>query len=120
MTGGRECRMAGDMKRKFLPLSERTAYRSLEDVVGCKWSAGVVAAIGEGVRRPGALERYIPGISKKILNERLRKLLAYRLIVRTEIPGLVKHVEYALTPMGRRLARVITQLRTLGRRHQPR
>jgi len=26
---------------------ERRAYRSLEDVVGCKWSAGVVAAIHE-------------------------------------------------------------------------
>jgi len=106
------------MKKQFIPLAERTAYRSLEDVVGCKWSAGVVVALAEGVRRPGALERYIPGISKKILNERLRKLLAYGLIKRTEIPGRVKHVEYALTPMGRKLARVIRQLRAMGRRHQ--
>ncbi len=108
------------MKRKFLPLSERNTYRSLEDVVGCKWSAGVVVALTEGVRRPGALERYIPGISKKILNERLHKLLDYGLITRTEIPGRVKHVEYALTPMGRKVARVITQLRALSLQHQPR
>ncbi|HMP75013.1 MAG TPA: helix-turn-helix domain-containing protein [Kiritimatiellia bacterium] len=108
------------MKRKFIPLSERTNYRSLEDVVGCKWSAGVVVALSEGVRRPGALERYIPGISKKILNERLRKLLGYGLIVRTEIPERVQHVEYALTPVGRKLARVITQLRTLSDAHRPR
>lgn len=106
--------------KKYIPLAERSAYRSLEDVVGCKWSAGVVMALAEGVRRPGALERYIPGISKKILNERLRKLLAYGLIERMEIPERVKHVEYILTPMGRKLARVIAQLRALSHVHQPR
>lgn len=65
---------------KHLPLSERTAYRRLEDVVGCKWPAAVMAAIGRGVTRPVQLERFIPSISTKILTERLRKLLNYRLI----------------------------------------
>jgi hypothetical protein len=32
------------IKSKHLTLSERTAYRGLEDVVGCKWSAAVVGA----------------------------------------------------------------------------
>lgn len=105
------------MKQKHLSLDERMTYHSLEDVVGCKWSAGVVAAIRTGVHRPGELERYIPGISKKILNERLRKLTNYGLIERTEIPESVKHVEYHLTPMGRKLANVIDQLHELGREH---
>ena len=105
------------MKKKYLSLDERTTYHSLEDVVGCKWSAGVVASIHKGVHRPGELERYIPGISKKILNERLRKLSAYGLIERTEIPEAVKHVEYHLTPTGRKLADVIEQLHALGREH---
>ncbi|HMO52711.1 MAG TPA: helix-turn-helix domain-containing protein [Kiritimatiellia bacterium] len=106
------------MKKKFLSLNERAAYHSLEDVVGCKWSAGVVAALAEGVSRPGELERYIPGISKKILNERLRKLLDYRLITRSEIPGRVPHVAYALTGTGRKLARVIGQLKQLDQAHR--
>jgi DNA-binding HxlR family transcriptional regulator len=76
---------AATEKPQHLPLTERTAYRRLEDVVGCKWSAAVLAAIGRGVSRPGQLERFIPGISTKILNERLRKLVDYRLITRTEI-----------------------------------
>jgi len=105
------------MKKKYLSLDERTTYHSLEDVVGCKWSAGVVASIHKGVHRPGELERYIPGISKKILNERLRKLAAYGLIERTEIPEAVKHVEYHLTPTGRKLADVIEQLHALGKEH---
>lgn len=100
-------------RRRYLSLPERNAYRSLEDVVGCKWSAGVVAALGAGVRRPGELERYIPGISKKVLQERLRKLLDYGLITRAEHPGNVPRVEYRLTPFGEQLADVLGRLRTL-------
>ena len=99
--------------RKHLPLSERTSYHCLEDVIGCKWSAGVVAAIHEGVHRPGELERFIPGISKKILTERLRKLLAYGLITRKEFPEKLPRVEYRLTSSGRKLARILIQIRKL-------
>lgn len=119
MVGGakrRAIQYAVPMSR-YLSLSERNAYRSLEDVVGCKWSAAVVAAIDRGVTRPGQLERYIPGISAKILRERLRKLLAHELVTRREIPGPVLRVEYALTPTGRKLARIIAQLQQLDATH---
>lgn len=102
--------------KNYLSAQERASYRRLEDVVGCKWSSGVVAAIGRGVRRPGALERYIPGISKKVLNERLRKLLDYGLVTRTEFDNeKLPHVEYRLTRAGRKLAAVLTKLRELQR-----
>lgn len=100
-----------------LPLTERTAYRRLEDVVGCKWSAAVLAAIGRGVSRPGQLERFIPGISTKILNERLRKLVDYRLITRTEIAGKVPRTEYALTATGEKLCAIIESIRDLDEEH---
>jgi DNA-binding HxlR family transcriptional regulator len=102
---------------KHLPLPERTAYRRLEDVVGCKWSAAVLAAIGRGVTRPGQLERFIPGISTKILTERLRKLVDYRLITRTEIAGKVPRTEYALTATGVKLNAIIESIRDLDEEH---
>lgn len=104
-------------KPGHLPLSERTAYRRLEDVVGCKWSAAVLAAIGRGVTRPGQLERFIPGISTKVLNERLRKLVDYRLITRTEIAGKVPRTEYALTATGVKLNAIIESIRDLDEEH---
>jgi DNA-binding HxlR family transcriptional regulator len=104
-------------KAKVLSLPERTAYRRLEDVVGCKWSAAVVAAIARGVTRPGQLERFIPGISTKVLNERLRKLLNYGVITREEFPGKVLRVEYRLSATGRKLAGIIEQLRDLDEEH---
>jgi DNA-binding HxlR family transcriptional regulator len=107
------------MPAKHLSLEERSAYQRLEDVVGCKWSAAVVGALQRGVHRPGKLERYIPGISTKVLAERLRKLLDYGLITREECPGAVLHVEYRLTPTGRKLADIIEQLHALQAEHMP-
>lgn len=108
---------AATKKPGYLPLTERTAYRRLEDVVGCKWSAAVLAAIGRGVTRPGQLERFIPGISTKILNERLRKLVDYRLITRTEVEGKVPRTEYALTATGVKLNMIIESIRDLDEEH---
>ena len=107
------------MKRKPAPLSvpERTAYRRLEDVVGCKWSAAVLGAIGRGVKRPGQLERFIPGISTKVLNERLRKLLDYKLVTRSEFAGKIARVEYGLTATGRELSDIIERIRDLDETH---
>jgi DNA-binding HxlR family transcriptional regulator len=105
------------LKTKPLSLPERNAYRRLEDVVGCKWSAAVVAAIGRGVTRPGQLERFIPGISTKVLNERLRKLLDYGVITRAEFPGKVLRVEYHLSATGRKLVGIIERLRDLDEEH---
>ncbi len=108
------------MKRPPLTVRERSAYRSLEDVIGCKWSAAVVGAIHRGVQRPGELERFIPGISTKVLNERLRKLLEYGLLTRTEFPGLPARVDYTLTPAGTKLAAIIEQVRELNADHSSR
>jgi DNA-binding HxlR family transcriptional regulator len=102
---------------KHLSLKERIGYRRLEDVVGCKWSAAVLAAIARGVTRPGQLERFIPGISTKVLNERLRKLLNFDLISRREFPGKVLRVEYSLTVTGEKLAVILKQLRDLDEAH---
>jgi len=106
------------MAKNYLTLDERRSYRRLEDVVGCKWSAAVVGAIRRGVNRPGKLERYIPGISTKVLNERLRRLRDYGLITRRDLSETVLHVEYHLTPMGEKLANVIEQLHELQAEHE--
>ena len=105
------------MKRKPLSVRERADYHWLEDVIGCKWSAGVVASIAAGVRRPGELERHIPGISTKVLNERLRKLLAFGLITRKEFSGLPARVDYNLTPTGKKLAKILARLHALNDEH---
>jgi DNA-binding HxlR family transcriptional regulator len=106
-----------DRKPRFIPLVERTAYHRFEDVIGCKWSSSVVAAISQGVTRPGELERFIPGISTKVLTERLRRLVAFGVLDRTAYAELPARVEYSLTPSGEKLAAILEQVRKLNFEH---
>ncbi|WP_306476583.1 helix-turn-helix domain-containing protein [Methyloversatilis sp.] len=85
----------------------------LEDVLGCKWSWSVLRAVHTGTSRPGQLERAIPGISTKVLNERLRKLVAHGVFVKTEFAEASLHVEYGFTELGKKFFAVLQQIETL-------
>lgn len=89
-------------------------YSRLEDVIGCKWSVSVLTHVGQGINRPGALERTIAGISTKILSERLRRLTQFELLDKKSFPEVPPRVEYALTPLGLRLLAIIQQINTLS------
>lgn len=90
-----------------------TVYRCLEDVIGCKWSVSVLLATGAGVIRPGAMEKYIPGISTKVLSERLRKLTKYGLLAQRRYAESPPRTEYELTQFGREVVRLVEQIRKL-------
>lgn len=90
-----------------------TAYRCLEDVIGCKWSVSVLLATGAGVIRPGAMEKHIPGISTKVLSERLRKLTKYGLLTQHRYAESPPRTEYELTEFGREVVRLVGQIREL-------
>jgi DNA-binding HxlR family transcriptional regulator len=79
----------------------------VEDVVGCKWSLAVLGMVRRGVRRPGALEHGIPGLSKKVLNERLRKLVRFGVLERHAYPEVPPRVEYSLTRFGEKFAHLV-------------
>ena len=87
----------------------------LESVLGCKWSWSILRAIHAGTRRPGQLERAIPGISTKVLNERLRKLVAYGVLEKIEFPEIPPHVEYTFTDLGRKFLSVLQRIEALER-----
>ena len=85
----------------------------VEDIIGCKWSLIVLGLIEQGMTRPGAMQRSVAGLSAKVLNERLRKLLRFGIIERQVFAEVPPHVEYRLTPYGRRFARVLAAIREL-------
>lgn len=91
----------------------RRDYECLEQVVGCKWSVSVLAAVNEGIDRPGALERHIVGISTKVLSERLRKLTSYGLLNKKKFNELPPRTVYSLTPKGVSLVEIIRKIHEL-------
>lgn len=98
--------------KKILP-DPPPAARMVEDIVGCKWSLAVLGRVREGIHRPGAIETSLPGLSTKVLNERLRKLVRFGILERTAFPEIPPRVEYTLTPFGRRFAHVLDEIAAL-------
>lgn len=87
----------------------------VENIVGCKWSVRLLELLAGGrARRPSALLRACPGLSAKVMNERLRKMVRFGIARRTvfgDKPPI--EVEYALTPFGRRFMGILREVRRL-------
>lgn len=90
-----------------------TVSHMVEDIVGCKWSLTVLGLIAAGVHRPGAMQRRTPGLSAKVLNERLRKLSRFGIIERNVFAEVPPRVEYRLTRFGERFANILDEIERL-------
>ncbi|WP_433066380.1 winged helix-turn-helix transcriptional regulator [Dactylosporangium sp. CS-033363] len=88
------------------------------DRIGSKWSVCILVAASPGPIRFSALERTIPGISRRMLTLTLRNLERDGLVVRTSYPTVPPRVEYSLTPMALELQAALVALTTWARRHQ--
>lgn len=84
--------------------------RMVEDIVGCKWSLAVLEAVQNNVIRPGAIQRSIEGISTKVLNERLSKMVRYGILVKEAFPEVPPRVEYRLTPFGEKFVEILDKI----------
>lgn len=86
----------------------------VENIVGCKWSLQLLALFVGGQRRPSELLRASPGLSAKVMNERLRKMQRFGIVRRTvfgDKPPI--EVEYLLTPFGRRFIGIVDEVQRL-------
>ncbi|MCC7012076.1 MAG: winged helix-turn-helix transcriptional regulator [Planctomycetes bacterium] len=86
----------------------------VEDIVGCKWSMRILQLIADGRDRPSLILRACPGLSAKVMNERLAKMQRYGIALRSVTgtkPPL--RVAYSLTPFGVRFAGVLGEVRRL-------
>ena len=100
-------------RAKKNPRASAGAARMVEDIIGCKWSLTVLGLVASGVRRPGAMQRRVPGLTAKVLNERLRKLLRFGIIERQIYAEVPPRVEYTLTDFGRKFDGVLKEIAVL-------
>ena len=80
-------------------------------VLGGRWRVIVLAHLKEQPLHHAALRRRIPGISQKMLTQRLRELEAEGLVSRTPE---AQRVIYRLTPRGEQLRPVLQALYDFG------
>jgi DNA-binding HxlR family transcriptional regulator len=83
------------------------AYHRAVELIGRRWTGAILRALLTDVRRFNDLASAVPGLSDRMLAERLRELEAEAVVVRTVIPESPVRVEYSLTKKGRDLEVVV-------------
>ena len=86
------------------------------DVVGDRWSMLIVRELRPGARRFIDLVEGLPGISRKLLTERLRDLERDGIIARRQLPPPAARQVYELSEDGRDLAIAMSPLIAWGAR----
>ena len=81
------------------------------ELIGKRWSGAIIWALSEGPLRFAELKRSIPGLSDRLLSQRLRELEEAGLMTRQVENGPQVKVTYSLTEMGMGLRPAILALR---------
>lgn len=95
--------------------SSATAALALAlDRIGDRWTLLTIAALLDGPRRFGELERAVEGIATNVLTSRLRSLERLGIVVATPYSERPPRFEYQLTDSGLALADAIRLLAAWG------
>lgn len=91
-------------------------FHAAIELIGKRWTGAIVFALTEGPLRFGELARAVPGLSDRLLSQRLRELEEEGLVEREVEPGAPVHVSYCLTTKGAELRPAIQELKSWARR----
>lgn len=80
------------------------------ELIGRRWSGAIISVMLGGPQGFNELMAAVPGMSDRLLTERLRELETEGLVRRTVIPGPPVRVSYELTEAGESLKPVIDSL----------
>tara|TARA_R110002049_G_scaffold2750_4_gene21892 strand:+ start:33860 stop:34180 length:321 start_codon:yes stop_codon:yes gene_type:complete len=90
-----------------------TVQEIFEKCLGCKWTLHVITQIRSGIVRPGQLERTADGLTTKVLNDRLTKLVGLGIIEKESFPEVPPRVEYRLSEFGKKFVAILDQIEAL-------
>jgi DNA-binding HxlR family transcriptional regulator len=91
-------------------------FHAAIELIGKRWSGAIVCALTERPMRFGELRRVVPGLSDRLLSQRLRELEDEGIVQREVEAGTPVHVTYSLTGRGEELGPAIYELRAWARR----
>ncbi len=81
-------------------LDESCILNQSLSLIANKWTLLILMALMQGTKRTNELQKQINGISPKMLNETLKKLINYGMVKRKVYPEVPPRVEYDLTDFG--------------------
>ena len=84
------------------------------EIIGDRWTLLIIRDLLAGTRHFNELERGLPGISRGLLADRLRRLQQMDIVEKQEISKGRRTTEYLLTEAGRELQEVMDSLLSWG------
>lgn len=84
-------------------------FHDAAELVGRRWTGAILFALAHGIHRFSDLERTIPGLSARLLTERLRELERVNIVERDVQDGGTRSL-YRLTAKGDALRPVLIAL----------
>ena len=85
-------------------------YHHAIELIGRRWTGAILRELLHGTARFSELRSAVPGLSDRLLSERLKELEAEKVVQRRVIPASPVRIEYVLTPKGRDLESVVNSL----------
>ncbi|HVL82405.1 MAG TPA: helix-turn-helix domain-containing protein [Actinomycetota bacterium] len=85
-------------------------FQSAIEIIGRRWTGAILRALMGGATRFGELRTQIPGMSDRLLSERLKELEAEGLVRREVIADTPVRIEYHLTERGQALDGVVREI----------
>lgn len=82
-------------------------YHQAVELIGRRWTGAILRALSRGTDRFSALTETIPGLSDRMLSERLKELEAEGIVARTVVPDIPVRITYHLTAKGEALGSVM-------------
>lgn len=90
-------------------------HRAIE-LIGKRWTGAIVCVLTERPMRYAELGKAIPGLSDRLLSERLRELEKEGLVEREVEAGTPVRVTYSLTAVGVQLEPALRELKAWAKR----
>ncbi|MCK9518256.1 MAG: helix-turn-helix transcriptional regulator [Dehalococcoidia bacterium] len=85
-------------------------FQNALELIGRRWTGAIVRTMLAGSVRFSEILAAIPGLSDRLLSERLRELEGAGIVERHVYPETPVRIEYELTPKGRELDAIVAAL----------
>lgn len=85
-------------------------FQAAVELIGRRWTGAIIRSMLAGSHRFSDIQSKVPGLSDRLLAERLRELEAAGVVVRTVHAETPVRIEYGLTGKGEELRSIILSL----------
>ena len=96
-----------------------TRFKYASELIGRRWNGAIIFMLLRQTCRFATLRDGIPGITDRMLSERLQSLEEEGVVERTVVPDTPVRVEYSLTKKGKALAEAVDSIASWAEKYIP-